>query len=118
MFTKGTPKPKNSGRKKGGPNHATLEIKAFARSILEDKGYQARLKQRIISGKAPQVEQLLYAYAYGKPREATQDTAQDGTWVSRTDMKRAADKFTEKVKQALARQEENKETAWPKPAIH
>ena len=66
-FAKG--KAKTGGRKAGTPNKATAEIKDVARSLLEDPVYQAKLKQRLRDGKAPQIEQLLYHYAYGKPKE-------------------------------------------------
>lgn len=74
-FAKG--KVKTGGRKAGTPNKATAEIKDLARSLLEDPVYQTKLKQRLRDGKAPQIEQLLYHYAYGKPKEqfeATKET--------------------------------------------
>jgi hypothetical protein len=67
-FHKG--KPKTGGRHAGTPNKATVEIKEFARSILEDPLYQKRLRGRISQGKAPQIEVLLFHYAYGKPKES------------------------------------------------
>lgn len=60
---------KVGGRKSGTPNKATVEIKEFARSILEDPLYQKRLRDRVIQGKAPQLEVLFFHYAYGKPKE-------------------------------------------------
>jgi hypothetical protein len=60
---------KVGGRKKGTPNKATVEIKEFARSILEDPLYQKRLRGRVMQGKASQIEVLLFHYAYGKPKE-------------------------------------------------
>ena len=60
---------KTGGRVVGVPNRATLEIKEFARSILEDESYQMKLRQRIVEGEAPQIEALLYHYVYGKPRQ-------------------------------------------------
>ena len=66
-FHKG--KPKTGGRHAGTPNKATVEIKDFARSILEDPHYQKRLRDRVIQGKVPQMEVLLFHYAYGKPKE-------------------------------------------------
>jgi len=67
-FTKG--KPKTGGRKPDTLNKATVEIKEFARSILEDPLYQKRLRGRVMQGKALQIEVLLFHYAYGKPRES------------------------------------------------
>ena len=66
-FQKG--KPKTGGRQTGTPNKATVEIKEFARSILEDPLYQKRLRGRVSQGKATQIEVLLFHYAYGKPKE-------------------------------------------------
>ena len=60
---------KVGGRKPGAPNKATVEIKEFARSILADPVYQTKLKQRLRDGDAPQLEVLMYHYAYGKPTE-------------------------------------------------
>lgn len=59
---------KLGGRKLGVQNQATIEIKDFSRSILEDTSYQTKLRQRIIDGDAPQIEQLLYHYGYGRPK--------------------------------------------------
>lgn len=59
-----------NGRPKGTPNKATLEIKKFARSIVEDKEYRANLKKRMIAGKEhPAIATLIFHYAYGKPKE-------------------------------------------------
>lgn len=60
------------GRPRGVKNHATREIQEFSRGVLEDPSYVAELKVRITEGRAPQIEQLLYHYAYGKPRETFQ----------------------------------------------
>jgi hypothetical protein len=54
-----------------------MEIKDFARSILEDPTYQTRLKQRLLDGDAPQIEQLLYHYLYGKPRQELELTRRE-----------------------------------------
>ena len=60
---------KTGGRVAGVPNKATIEIKEFARSILEDSAYQMKLKQRILDGSAPQIEQLLFYYLHGRPKQ-------------------------------------------------
>ena len=60
---------KTGGRMVGVPNKATIEIKSFARSILEDPTYQIKLRQRIENGEAPHIEALLYYYVYGKPQQ-------------------------------------------------
>lgn len=97
---------KVGGRKKGTPNSATVEIRDFARVMLENPAYRTALKARLISGKAPHMETLLYHYAYGKPREATEDSGQDGVWVSQADIERAASEFDAQVARLIARQGE------------
>lgn len=65
---KGTPK--TGGRAKGTPNKATVEVREVARRLVEDPEYQDRFKRRLLAGElAPGVEQMLWAYAYGKPKE-------------------------------------------------
>lgn len=64
-FVKGDPR---SGRPKGSPNKASLEIKAFSQGVLlDDPAYVASLKRRLKSGEAPHMETLLAHYGYGKP---------------------------------------------------
>jgi hypothetical protein len=73
-FTKGTPKPPNSGRKKGQRNKEQDSIVAFSRSILENADYQANFRERAVTGQlAPALESMLYHYAYGKPIEPNRD---------------------------------------------
>ena len=57
------------GRPPGSLNRTTLEVREFARHLIEDPEYQAGLRRRMIAGKAPQMEMLLFSYAYGKPVE-------------------------------------------------
>jgi hypothetical protein len=57
------------GRPKGSLNRTTIEIREFARRLIEDPEYQAGLWQRVTEGKAPQMEMLLFKYAYGQPVE-------------------------------------------------
>jgi len=57
------------GRKKGSLNIVTRQIAEFAKSLLEDPEYQAKLKARLLAGKAPHLEPILFYYAYGKPKE-------------------------------------------------
>jgi hypothetical protein len=57
------------GRPKGSRNKATIEVREFARRLIQDPAYQARLRRRVIEGKAPQMEMLLFKYAYGQPVE-------------------------------------------------
>ena len=46
----------------------TLEIKEYARAVIENPDYQEKLKQRLLDGSAPQLEILMHYYAYGKPK--------------------------------------------------
>ena len=56
------------GRPKGALNKATREVREWARGLLEDPLYRAALQRRLIDGTCPpQLEVLLYHYAYGKP---------------------------------------------------
>ena len=95
---------KIGGREKGKPNKATQGVKDFARHFLESDEYRLKVKTRILSGKAPKIEELLHYYAYGKPREATEDSGQDGVWVSQAEMERAADEARRKIESYCARQ--------------
>jgi hypothetical protein len=62
--------PKLGGRRKGTPNVATAESKTFATRLVTDKTYQANLKKRLLAGKLhPGVEQMLWHYAHGKPKD-------------------------------------------------
>ena len=63
-FTKGNP-----GRPKGAINKSTREVKAFARAIVEDPEYVDSLRRRLVSGRAPHMEPIMFYYAYGKPKE-------------------------------------------------
>jgi hypothetical protein len=69
-------KNKTGGRKPGTPNKATVEIKDLARSLLEDPLYLQNLKERLRSGKAQRIEELLYHYAYGKPMQDVEVSAE------------------------------------------
>ena len=57
------------GRPRGSFNRTTIEVREFARRLIEDPEYQASLRRRMIAGKAPQMEMLLFNHAYGKPVE-------------------------------------------------
>jgi hypothetical protein len=61
------PHPNPRGRPKGSRNKTSLEIAAVARQLVESREYKASLKKRLIEGKAPHMEPILFYYAYGKP---------------------------------------------------
>jgi hypothetical protein len=58
------------GRPKGALNRATVEIRAFARGLLEDPAYIAALRRRLLAGTAGQIELLLFGYAYGRATDS------------------------------------------------
>jgi hypothetical protein len=65
-FQKG--RSRTGGRAPGTQNKATVTIKEIALGLVEDPGYQASLKRRMVSGRSPQLEILMHFYAYGKPK--------------------------------------------------
>lgn len=73
-FVKGDPR---AGRPKGIQNKTTVEIREFARWVLESAKYRKALVRRILAGEAQAIEQLLFFYAYGKPRERLEVTTHD-----------------------------------------
>ena len=67
---KGTPK--TGGRQKGTPNKATVEVRTWARRVVEDAEVQARTLELARAGRlAPAIVIELLHYAYGKPKETT-----------------------------------------------
>jgi hypothetical protein len=59
-----------SGRPKGMPNNATVEIKEFALTLTtRDPEWLESARQRMKDGKAPHLETYLLQMAYGKPKE-------------------------------------------------
>ncbi len=69
MFVKGHPPYYGPGRPKGSLNQRTLEAKALARGLLNDSTYRKNLHARLRAGEAGGMEPLLWAYAFGKPKE-------------------------------------------------
>jgi hypothetical protein len=59
---KGKPGP---GRPKGLPNKATQDAREFAQKFIDDQDYRESLRRRVISGRAPHMEQLIWTYRYG-----------------------------------------------------
>lgn len=58
------------GRPRGVPNKATVEVKDFCSSIVDDPAYQQAVRARALKGKlAPAIEAMLWYYAKGKPKE-------------------------------------------------
>ena len=59
------------GRPKGVPNKATADAKAFAEGLVDDPVYRAKLARDLRARKiAPPIEQMLWHYAKGKPKDA------------------------------------------------
>ena len=67
-FKPGHPKPPNSGRKPGQSSQRVVETREFCRGVVDDPTYRAGLRRRLQEGTAsPAIEQLVWAYAVGKP---------------------------------------------------
>jgi hypothetical protein len=61
---------KTGGRQRGQPNKVTAAVRQAATEIVRDTGYRAALRRRLIRGDLPpQVEVLLWHYAYGRPTQ-------------------------------------------------
>jgi hypothetical protein len=76
-----TPKgsPKRGGRKKGTPNKVTVEVKQLCSELVTDPAYLSKLKKRLHAGKlAPGVENTLWHYAFGKPKETVEHSGLGG----------------------------------------
>jgi hypothetical protein len=65
---------KTGGRQRGTVNKVTVEIRDAARRLLELPDYRRNLRTRLIEGKAPHMETLLFHYAYGKPKETVEQS--------------------------------------------
>ena len=69
-FQPGQERPAKAGRKKGTLNKKSVEIAAFARSVLEDPEYRQNVRMQAQAGVlSPTLETLLYGYAYGRPAQ-------------------------------------------------
>jgi hypothetical protein len=64
------------GRPKGVKNKATIQAREIAQSLTTgDPEYLERLRQRVRSGRCPPaIEQMLWAYAHGRPVERIEVT--------------------------------------------
>ena len=69
MFVKGHLPYIGPGRPRGSLNQRTLEAKALARGLLNDPTYRKNLQKRLLTGEGGAMEPLLWAYAFGKPKE-------------------------------------------------
>jgi hypothetical protein len=67
-FKPGDPR---AGRPPGRVNRTTQEIRDLAQRLLTDRHYVAKLKERLNAGTAGRIEELLYFYAWGKPKDET-----------------------------------------------
>ncbi len=69
MFVKGNIGHPGPGRPKGSQNKRTLEAKALSRQLVSDPTYRQNLQERLRTGEAGGMEPILWAYAFGKPKE-------------------------------------------------
>jgi hypothetical protein len=63
-FVNGDPR---AGRPKGRENNAKKEARQLARELVSNDAYVDALRQRLIDGKAGDLEKTLWQYAYGEP---------------------------------------------------
>ena len=57
------------GRPRGVPNRTTIEVREASRALVEDPAYRRKLAEDLRKRKvAPMIEQMLWHYAYGKPK--------------------------------------------------
>lgn len=47
----------------------TVEVRSLAQRLLTDATYQDQLLKRLRAGKAGAIETVLWAYAFGRPRD-------------------------------------------------
>lgn len=62
---------KTGGRRPGSTNKKTPEVQAIARGFVDDPVYRAALKARLEAGTAGAMEQVLWAYAHGRPKDSS-----------------------------------------------
>jgi hypothetical protein len=71
---RGRPKgtPKTGGRQPGSPNKVTVEVRTWARGVVEDPEVHAKTLEMARTGRlAPAILIELLHYADGKPKETT-----------------------------------------------
>ena len=73
---------KTGGRQRGTPNKATVlkrkDLEALSAMLLDTEAYEQSLVQRIIEGRAPQIEMFLLQHRYGTPKSSLELTGKDG----------------------------------------
>lgn len=58
------------GRPKGLPNRVTQDGRKYALRLITSAKYRAKLREQLEAGiLAPQLQQMLWSYAFGKPKE-------------------------------------------------
>ena len=69
MANKGSFRPGDprAGRPPGRQNNVKREVRLLARELVSNPEYLAALRQRLINGKAGDLEKTLWVYAYGEP---------------------------------------------------
>jgi len=67
------------GRPPGSINLRTKQAAAYAREVVEDPAYRAKLMERARNGELGSMEPILWAYAYGKPIEQVKLMNADGS---------------------------------------
>jgi hypothetical protein len=69
MANKGSfvPGDARAGRPKGSINKTGRDARMLAQSLVTDPAYLANLKERLINGKAGDLEKELWRYAFGEP---------------------------------------------------
>jgi hypothetical protein len=58
---------RRAGRKPGSLNQRTLKVRELCRQLIDDPEYQAKLRERLIEGKAGAMEPLIWQHAFGTP---------------------------------------------------
>ena len=76
---KGSPKVPGSGRRRGTRNRRSIAASALASELLNDVGYQYRLRRDFTRRRVnPSIETLIWHYVAGKPKESIQMTGSIG----------------------------------------
>src|SRR5262245_20337139 len=109
-----------SGKAKGTRNHATTEIRTFARSVFENPQYRANLKKRLIEGTAGPMEPLILYYGFGRPVNRIAQTDPTGEQAAcspeplfQTDEEKIA--FLDTLREHLKKKEAERRDAFTTP---